>query len=87
VLLGASNGVLTIVRGTVPQVLFGRRHYGAIFGAMAGPALLGRAAGPLLTAFMLGAGVPPPALLAVFMGVSLLSLLSLAGFVAATSAR
>lgn len=84
VLLGASNGVLTIVRGTVPQVLFGRRHYGAIFGAMAGPALLGRAAGPLLTALMLGAGVPPPALLAVFMGVSLLSL---AGFVVATRAR
>lgn len=84
VLLGGSNGVLTIVRGTVPQVLFGRRHYGAIFGAMAGPALLGRAAGPLLTAFMLGAGVSPPALLGVFMGVSLLSL---AGFVVATRAR
>jgi len=68
----------------VPQVLFGRRHYGAIFGAMAAPALLGRAAGPLLTAFMLGAGVSPPALLAVFLGVSLLSW---AGFVVATRPR
>lgn len=84
VLLGASNGVLTIVRGTVPQVLFGRRHYGAIFGAMAAPALLGRAAGPLLTAAMLGAGVSPPALLGVFMAVSLLSM---AGFMIATRVR
>jgi MFS family permease len=79
--LGASNGVLTIVRGTVPQVLFGRRHYGAIAGAMAGPSLLARAAGPLLTALLLGAGAPPLALLGLFLG---LSLLSLAGFIAAT---
>ncbi|WP_227470503.1 MFS transporter [Massilia sp. YMA4] len=80
-LLGASNGVLTIVRGTVPQALFGRRHYGAIAGAMAGPSLLARAAGPLLTALLLGAGTPPLVLLGLFLG---LSLLSLAGFAAAT---
>lgn len=84
VLLGASNGVLTIVRGTVPQELFGRRHYGAIAGAMAGPSLLARAAGPLLAALLLGAGTPPLALLGLFMG---LSLLSLGGFIAATPAR
>lgn len=80
-LLGASNGVLTIVRGTVPQLLFGRRHYGAIAGAMAGPSLLARAAGPLLTAVLLGGGAPPLVLLGLFLG---LSLLSLTGFVAAT---
>ncbi|WP_229415672.1 hypothetical protein [Pseudoduganella armeniaca] len=73
--------MLTIVRGTVPQALFGRRHYGAIAGAMAGPSLLARVAGPLLTALLLGAGTPPLALLGLFLG---LSLLSLAGFLAAT---
>jgi hypothetical protein len=75
VLLGASNGVLTIVRGTVPQQMFGRRHYGAIAGAMAGPSLLARAAGPLLTAALLGAGVPGRTLLLVFLVCAVLSLL------------
>ncbi|QGZ37902.1 putative MFS family arabinose efflux permease [Pseudoduganella flava] len=75
VLLGASNGVLTIVRGTVPQQMFGRRHYGAIAGAMAGPSLLARAAGPLLTAALLGAGVPGRMLLLVFLVCAVLSLL------------
>lgn len=36
-LYGLSNGILTIVRGTVPQTLFGRENYGAIAGALAGP--------------------------------------------------
>ncbi len=49
-LYGLSNGILTIVRGTVPQLLFGARHYGAISGAMAGPSLLAKAAGPLAVA-------------------------------------
>lgn len=52
-LYGLSNGVLTILRGTVPQAMFGREHYGAISGAIAGPALLSKAAGPLVAAVVI----------------------------------
>ncbi|WP_395408797.1 hypothetical protein ACHMW6_24895 [Pseudoduganella sp. UC29_106] len=62
-LYGLSNGVLTILRGTLPQVLFGREHYGAIAGAMAGPALLAKAAGPLIVAIALHGQASPTALL------------------------
>ena len=54
VLYGLSNGILTIVRGTVPQLLFGARHYGAISGALSGPSLLAKAAGPLAIAAIIG---------------------------------
>ncbi|MCS6922671.1 MAG: MFS transporter [Elioraea sp.] len=50
VLYGASGGILTIVRGTLPAELFGRERYGAIAGALAAPAIAGRAAGPLVAA-------------------------------------
>ncbi|UGQ48681.1 MFS transporter [Massilia endophytica] len=74
-LLGASNGILTIVRGTVPQALYGRTHYGAIAGAMASPTLGARAAGPLLLAALLGAHTPAGGLLAACLGLAVLSLL------------
>lgn len=51
-LYGLSNGVLTILRGTLPAAMFGRRHYGAISGALAAPALLAKASGPLVFAMM-----------------------------------
>ena len=54
-LYGLTNGVLTILRGTLPQVLFGSCHYGAISGMMAGPALLAKAAGPVVIGILLGA--------------------------------
>ncbi|MGB9989837.1 MFS transporter [Massilia sp. SM-13] len=73
-LYGLSNGVLTIVRGTIPQTLFGPENYGAISGAMAGPSLLSKAAGPLLAAWILGAGGVPSVLIAVLLGGSVLSL-------------
>lgn len=49
-LYGAGNGVMTIVRGTVPIELYGRAHYGAVNGAMAAPVLIAKAAGPLVAA-------------------------------------
>ncbi len=73
VLYGMSNGVLTIVRGTIPQTLFGRRHYGAISGALAGPSLLSRAAGPLAVAALVQAG-SPSLLLLVLLAAALASL-------------
>jgi MFS family permease len=46
-LFGFSNGVVTIVRGTVPAEIFGRTGYGRILGSLAAPALLARAIAPL----------------------------------------
>lgn len=74
VLYGLSNGILTIVRGTLPQALFGPRDYGAISGALAGPSLLAKAAGPLLAAAVLKAWVTPLVLVAGMLGVAVLSL-------------
>ena len=46
VVFGCSNGVVTIVRGTVPAELFGRVGYGGILGSLAAPALFARAIAP-----------------------------------------
>jgi MFS family permease len=47
--MGASQGVITIVRGAVPLVLFGAKGYGAVLGVIATPVLVVNAASP--TAF------------------------------------
>lgn len=74
VLYGLSNGILTIVRGSVPQAMFGRRNYGAISGAMAGPSLLSKAAGPLAAAAMLRYVSGATVLLSVLLVTSVASL-------------
>ena len=66
---GVSNGVMTIVRGTVPAELFGRREFGTLLGRLARPQLIARAVAPValtlafpfdpsrtITAYLLGAG-------------------------------
>ena len=45
-LLGASQGVITIVRGAVPLALFGTKGYGAVLGVIATPILLVNAFSP-----------------------------------------
>lgn len=47
VLYGVSNGVMTIVRGTVPAELFGRNEFGALLGRLAQPQLIARAVAPV----------------------------------------
>jgi len=74
-LYGMSNGVLTIVRGTLPRLLFGPRNYGAITGAMAAPALLSKAAAPMVAAAVLGGAAGPRTMALVLFGCSLVSLL------------
>ncbi|MCC2974157.1 MFS transporter [Massilia sp. IC2-476] len=74
-LYGMSNGVLTIVRGTLPRAMFGARHYGAISGAMSVPALLARAAGPLVGAAVLAGASGPLMLPLAMFGVGVASLL------------
>lgn len=74
ILYGLSNGILTIVRGTVPQALFGRENYGAISGALAGPSLISKAAGPLAAAAVMQLSPSPYPLLAVLLLMSAVSL-------------
>jgi predicted MFS family arabinose efflux permease len=74
ILYGLSNGILTIVRGTVPQALFGRENYGAISGALAGPSLISKAAGPLAAAMVMQHSASPYPLLAILLLVSAVSL-------------
>jgi predicted MFS family arabinose efflux permease len=83
-LYGLSNGILTIVRGTVPQLLFGARNYGAISGALAGPSLLAKAAGPLAIAAVVGLQAQPALLFGMLL---LISLASLAFFLLAVRGR
>ena len=49
-LMGASQGVITIVRGAVPLALFGPTGYGAVLGMLATPVLVVNAASPTLFA-------------------------------------
>jgi hypothetical protein len=58
VLYGWSNGVMTIVRGTVPAVLFGRRNYGALLGRLALPAFVAKAVAPVAFTLVFAASLP-----------------------------
>jgi MFS family permease len=51
-LMGASQGVITIVRGAVPLALFGSTGYGAVLGLIATPILVVNAASPMLFAWI-----------------------------------
>jgi MFS family permease len=54
VVMGASQGVITIVRGAVPLALFGVAGYGAVLGLLATPILIVNAAAPTLFALIVG---------------------------------
>jgi hypothetical protein len=49
-LMGASQGVIPIVRGAVPLALFGAAGYGAVLGLLATPILIVNAASPTIFA-------------------------------------
>ena len=51
-LMGASQGVITIVRGAVPLALFGAKGYGAMLGIIATPILVINAASPSVFAWI-----------------------------------
>jgi len=51
-LMGASQGVITIVRGALPLALFGATGYGAVLGLIATPVLIVNAASPTLFALI-----------------------------------
>ncbi|MGQ0750986.1 MAG: MFS transporter [Betaproteobacteria bacterium] len=52
-LMGASQGVITIVRGAVPLALFGPQGYGAVLGMIATPVLIINAVSPTLFALVI----------------------------------
>ncbi|WP_418320777.1 MFS transporter [Piscinibacter sakaiensis] len=51
-LMGASQGVITIVRGALPLALFGSAGYGAVLGLLATPVLIVNAGAPTLFALI-----------------------------------
>jgi len=53
VIYGAGLGLLTIVRATTPVDIFGAASYAAISGALSGPSVLARGAGPLAGTWLL----------------------------------
>jgi len=52
-LMGASQGVITIVRGALPLALFGAEGYGTVLGILATPILIVNAASPTLFAMII----------------------------------
>jgi MFS family permease len=52
-LYGASNGIATITRGTLPLVLFDHRTYGAFVGRLLAPSFILSAAAPLIYAVVI----------------------------------
>jgi MFS family permease len=72
-LYGISNGILTIIRGTIPKSMFGSKNYGAISGAMAGPALLSKAAGPIVIATLVQKNADSILIVSTLLAVSILS--------------
>jgi hypothetical protein len=51
-LMGASQGVITIVRGALPLALFGATGYGAVLGLIATPVLIVNAGAPTVFALV-----------------------------------
>ncbi len=78
VLYGASNGVMTIIRATMPAEVFGREHYGAVNGALAAPVIATRAAGPLVASLIWSTTGGYDGVLWVLVWVSILSIFAFA---------
>lgn len=67
---GASNGILTIARGTVPAEMFGATQQGAILGRLARPSFFAKALAPGLFAMALSQGVSMHACIALLAAIS-----------------
>ncbi len=80
---GWANGIMTIVRGTVPAELFGHRDYGALLGRLALPQFIFKAVAPFaLTLLFL---VDPARTLSPY-ALLLLGVLAFAAYLAAVAA-
>lgn len=74
VLYGASNGVVTILRGTAVAEVFGRDRYAELSGALALPTLLAKAVSPLAMAALWAYTGSSDAVFALVMGLSVVAL-------------
>jgi MFS family permease len=84
VIFGFSNGVVTIVRGTVPAELFGRTGYGRTLGNLAAAALVARAIAPLAFAPL---ALPQTAAFGWLFALLAMAILSMASFALAVRVR
>ena len=84
IVFGCSNGVVTIVRGTVPAELFGRAGYGSTLGSLAAPALFARAVAPFAFAPL---AVPETASLGWLLLLTVMAAFSVASFAVAVKKR
>jgi predicted MFS family arabinose efflux permease len=75
-LYGASNGIMTIVRGTIPAELFEREHYGTVAGALSAPVIASRALGPIAASLIWSASGGYDAVLWTLAALGLVSCLS-----------
>lgn len=74
VIYGAANGIFTIVRGLMVPEMLTREAYGAINGALAAPATVLRAVGPVAAAFLwMWGGSYTPVLIAAVAGACLMA--------------
>lgn len=73
VIYGAANGLVTIVRGALPLVLFGQQGYGEVLGRLAAPGLVASALAPVLFSSVLERTGPTT-------GLGLLAAIALASF-------
>ncbi|MBP0445473.1 MFS transporter [Roseomonas sp. SSH11] len=83
-LYGAANGVMTVVRGALPALMFGTARYGAISGILSAAGAFSRAAGPIGMAWLwqrLGGYAEG------MVAIALLSALSMIALAAATGGR
>ena len=75
VLYGASNGIMTIVRGLIPAEMFGRERYGAVTGALSTPVIASRALGPFMVSLIWSASGGYDAALWVLAALGILSVI------------
>ncbi len=83
VLFGASNGVMTIVRGTAPAELFGQHQLGSLLGRLARPAFVAKAIAPVTFAALIAHGISADWAHA---GLAVLAILGFLSFAAAVRA-
>ena len=81
VLFGFGSGLTSIVRGTLPLALFGRRNYGATLGRIASAQLIAASAAPFALSLLIDTGGTTLALLV----LAATGLVGLAAFIAVTA--
>ncbi len=74
VFYGLSNGVMTIVRGTVPAEFFGRYAYGSLLGRLAAPSQIAKAIAPVALASLAAPQFWPQTSLLLLLSLAVVSL-------------